>query len=299
MDILITGGTVFASRYAASYFVRRGHEVCVLNRGSRPQEEGVHHICCDRHGLEDRLKKHHFDAVLDITAYDEKDVRDLHNALGDFGVYVFISSSAVYPETLPQPFSEKQLCGENSIWGTYGLKKLAAEEYITKSIPDHYILRPPYLYGPMNNLYREAFVFECAENDRPFLIPKDGKMPLQFFHIDDLCRFTEILLEKKPADRVFNVGNSGTVDINKWVRLCYRVLGKEPEIRYVDGDIPQRSYFPFYDYAYTLDVTAQDALMNDTIPLYEGLCSSYEWYSRNRDKVIRKPLLEYIDGNLI
>ncbi|MBR4223336.1 MAG: NAD-dependent epimerase/dehydratase family protein [Oscillospiraceae bacterium] len=299
MDILITGGTVFASRYAAEYFSKRGHEVYVLNRGSRSQAEGVHHICCDRHALDDTLKGFHFDAVLDITSYDENDVIDLHSALGGYGVYIFISSSAVYPETLSQPFCEDMTIGPNKIWGDYGIKKIAAEKYISDNIPDHYIIRPPYLYGPMNELYREAFVFECAEADRPFFVPKDGSMPLQFCHIDDMCRFMDILIAQRPTERIYNVGYHDTVDIVTWAKLCYKAVGKEPDIRYVDGSVPQRSYFPFYDYEYILDVARQDALMGDTIPLYEGLCMSYEWYKDNKGLIRKKPLIDFIDANLI
>ncbi|MBR5404885.1 MAG: dTDP-glucose 4,6-dehydratase, partial [Oscillospiraceae bacterium] len=153
-------------------------------------------------------------------------------------------------------------------------------------------------YGPMNNLYREAFLFECAEMALPFYMPKDGTMPLQFFHIRDLCRFMEILLTRNPEQRIFNVGNPETVDIRQWAELCYRVLGKSPEMRYVAESVPQRSYFPFYDYAYRLDVTAQTALMPDTVPLFEGLCESYAWYKENRDAVRKKPLLDYIGQNL-
>ena len=297
MDILVTGGTVFASRYTAEYFSGKGHKVCVLNRGNNTQSAGVIHISGDRHDLGETLKKYHFDAVLDITAYNENDVKLLHEALGSFGTYIFISSSAVYPETLERPFKETDTTAANSIWGDYGTNKIAAEKYITENIPNHYILRPPYLYGPMNNLYREAFVFECAEKGLPFYIPKDGKMPLQFFHINDMCRFIEILLEKQPAERIYNVGNPETADINEWVTLCYKAAGKKPEIRYVDGSIPQRSYFPFYDYDYVLDVTRQTSLMPDTIPLYEGLCESYERYKTGKDRIVRKPLLEFISEN--
>ena len=34
MKILVTGGTVFVSKYAAQYFAQKGHEVFVLNRGT-------------------------------------------------------------------------------------------------------------------------------------------------------------------------------------------------------------------------------------------------------------------------
>ena len=68
MKILITGGTVFVSRYAAEYFAARGHDVYVLNRGTKPQPEGVTPIVADRHDLRDRLNSLRFDAVLDVTA---------------------------------------------------------------------------------------------------------------------------------------------------------------------------------------------------------------------------------------
>ncbi len=298
MKILVTGGTVFASRYTAAYFVEKGHEIWVLNRGTKPQQPGVRHICADRRSLGGVLKGHSFDAVLDVTSYTENDVSTLFDALGDFGSYIFVSSSAVYPETLPQPFREDMECGPNSVWGAYGTDKLAAENWLRRRVPEAYILRPPYLYGPMNNLYREAFVFECAESGLPFYVPKNGQMRLQFFHIRDLCRFMELLLGKQPEQRIFNVGSPEAVDIRQWVGLCYGVLGKKPELRCVGAEVPQRSYFPFYDYEYFLDVSAMRAIMPDVTPFEQGLQESYEWYTDNRGLIVRKPLLSFIADEL-
>ncbi len=297
MKILVTGGTVFASRYTAEYFAKE-HEVYVLNRNTRPQSEGVTLINADRHALGDALKGYEFDAVIDVTAYNETDVRDLLNALGKFKDYIMISSSAVYPETLPQPFKEDMQTGRNSLWKEYGTNKIAAERYLQSRVPNAYIIRPPYLYGKMNNLYREAFVFECAERDMPFYVPYGGELPLQFLDIKDMCGFIAILLEKHPEQRVFNVGNPGTVTAREWAKLCYGVLGKEPEIRGVLLRINQREYFPFYDYGYELDVSAMSALMPEVKPLAQGLAESYEWFKENREKVIRRDYFEYIINNL-
>ena len=85
MKVLVTGGTVFVSRYCAEYFVRQGHEVYVLNRNTRPQSSGVKLIECDRHCIGDRLKDHYFDVVMDITGYNERDVSDLVSALRGYG----------------------------------------------------------------------------------------------------------------------------------------------------------------------------------------------------------------------
>ncbi len=296
---LLTGGTTFVSKYTAEYFVKKGYDVTVLNRGSRPQVSGVTHINCDRTQLGDLLRGKHFDAILDITAYTEEHVRTLVDSGVCFEDYIFISSSAVYPETNAQPFTEEQDCGRNSIWGDYGTNKLQAEEYLRENVPNAYMLRPPYFYGKYENLYREGFVFDCAMRDRPFYLPGDGSMKLQFFHVRDLCRFVEILLEKHPERKVFNVGNPETVTVKEWAELCYRIAGKTPRFVSVDRSVFQRNYFCFHDYEYVLDVSRQSALMPDTMPLEQGLREEFEWFRDNPDSVYRRnPYMEYIDSNL-
>ena len=182
--MLVTGGTVFVSRYAAGYFAARDWEVYVLNRNTRPQPANTTLIEADRKQLNGSLRNTYFDAVLDITAYNAEDVNLLLDGLGGFGDYILLSSSAVYPESTPQPFSEDAPTGENTVWGRYGTDKIAAEKAALSRVTNAYILRPPYLYGPGNNVYREAFAFECALADRPFYIPRDGEMKLQFFHVN-------------------------------------------------------------------------------------------------------------------
>ena len=244
--ILITGGTTFVSKYTATYFAEHGYDVSVLNRGTKTQVPGVNLIKCDRHELGDVLKAQAFDAVLDITSYNADDITALLDGLGSFGTYIFISSSAVYPETGTQPFKEESELAENKFWGKYGADKIAAEKALLARVPDAYILRPPYLYGPMNNVYREAFVFDCARNDRKFYLPGDGSMKLQFFHVDDLCKLMEIIITDKPEDHILNVGNADAVTVKEWVETCYECVGKKPEFVNVTADIEQRLYFSFY-----------------------------------------------------
>lgn len=298
MDILVTGGTVFASRFTAEYFAEKGHNVYALNRGSRPQPAGVTPIIADRHKLGNTLRHRHFDAVIDVTAYNADDVNHLLDGLGSFDDYILISSSAVYHETLLQPFRETDKCGENSIWGKYGTDKIAAENALFGRVQNAYVLRPPYLCGAMNNLHREAFVFECAEQDREFYLPKHGEMKLQFFDIGDLCRVIEAILEKKPTQHIFNVGYDTPVTVKEWAELCYSIVGRDPRFEYVSEDIPQRSYFPFYDYEYFLDVSAMLALVDKLTPLEISLEKSYEWFVNNRSSIVRKPLFDFIDTKL-
>lgn len=134
----------------------------MLNRNTRPQCGGVTLIEGDRHNLGETLRGRYFDIVLGITAYTGEDVSGLLDALDGFGEYILIISSAVYPEYAVQPFREQTELAINKFWGDYGTNKIAAEQALRRRVPWAYILRPPYLYGPGNNVYREAFVFDCA-----------------------------------------------------------------------------------------------------------------------------------------
>ena len=298
-NILITGGTTFVSKFAAAYFLKQGGRVFVINRGSRPQVDGVTLLKFDRLRLGDTLKGFHFDAVLDVCAYTEEHVTSLLDALGAFDDYILISSSAVYPETNPQPFSEEQTCGKNAVWGGYGENKLAAENALKSRVENAYILRPPYLYGVYENLYREAFVFDCAMADRPFYLPSDGSMTLQFFNVKDLCALMDVILRTHPQEHLLNVGNAEAVSVKEWVTLCYRAAGKTPSFISVDPKIPQRNYFPFHNYEYLLDVKKQQEIFPRIIPLFEGLKEEFLWYRDNPDSVyVRKPFQSFIDEHL-
>lgn len=295
--LLITGGTVFVSKYVAKYFETKNYEVYVLNRGTKQQIDNVSLICEDRNNLKDCLIKYSFDAIIDVCGYNQNDIKNLLDALGEFKDYIFISSSAVYPETNKQPFSENQNVGLNSIWGKYGTDKIEAEKHLSSRVPNAYILRPPYLYGPMQNVYREPFVFECALKNRKFYIPNDGKMKLQFFHVDDLCKVIEKIIEKHPKEHIFNVGNNEVVDINTFVELCYKVVGTPLEKVYITNHYSQRDYFSFYNYEYILDISRQNELLPEQKNLFDGLKESYEWFKDNHDKVVRKEYIKFIQQN--
>jgi nucleoside-diphosphate-sugar epimerase len=150
----------------------------------------------------------------------------------------------------------------------------------------------------MNNVYREGFVFDCALADRRFYLPKDGSMKLQFFHMQDLCRFMDVILEKKPQQRIYNVGNKDAISIREWAKLCYEVAGKEVDFVEVQEELEQRNYFCFNNYEYYLDVSKQYELMQDVKPMEEGLAEAFEWYVSNFDKVNKKPYIDFIEQNL-
>ena len=121
-------------------------------------------------------------------------------------------------------------------------------------------------------------------------------MKLQLFHVNDLCRFIDILLRTHPNNHIFNVGNREPEDIDSFVKACYKAVGTELKTVSVGEEHAQRSYFPFHDYSYVLDVEKMCELMPETMPLSRGLKDSYRWYADNMSAVNRKPYFEYIDN---
>ena len=294
MDVLVTGGTVFVSRAVAEYFAARGDRVFVMNRGNRLQPKNTTLIRADRHCLTGELKSYCFDGIIDMTAYSADDVRQLIRALGGFKDYILLSSSAVYPETLAQPFREVQPVGPNRFWGSYGVGKIDAESELLRLFPASYILRPPYLCGKGNNLYREAFVFECVERGIPVYLPGGTDLQLQFCCISELCKLIERILVTKPATHILNVGDPNTVSAEDWIQICANIANRQCEICYANRDIPVRDYFPFRDYSYQLDVSDAIEISPYSTTLSESLRSGHEWWTAHRDEVVRKPYIEYI-----
>lgn len=193
--------------------------------------------------------------------------------------------------------------GCNRYWANYGKGKFEAEAYLKEKVPNCYVFRPAYIYGPMQSLYREPFVFDCALADRSFYIPKDGELRLQFIYIDDLYKITAKLLELifsgvRFPHRAINVGNDETYSINEFVSMCYDICGKELRKINVYKGIEQRKYFHYGDYSYYVDNKKQKLLLPETKDVYEGLKASYEFYINNRDAVKRINYIEFIENNL-
>lgn len=297
-NILITGGTVFVSKYMAEYFANKNENVFVFNRNRHPGVAGTILIEGDKTVSFEALKDYRFDLVIAVNIYNKKEMKNLLDGLKYVKDFIFISSSAVYPETTKIPFKESDKTGFNSIWKQYGSDKLDAEKYLTERLPKAYILRPPYLYGKYQNLYREGFVFDCALRQLPFYIPKQGKLKLQFFNVYDLCLFIDTVIAEKPGQHIFNVGNSEPIDINEYAELCYKVVGSRLNKVYVNEKHNQRNYFPFYDYEYYLDISQQNLYFKETVSMYDGLKESFEWYRNNQDKVIKRDYFSYIKNHL-
>lgn len=294
MNVLVLGGTQFVGRALAKGLIARGHEVSILTRGLRPVEyDGVR-----RHYLADRrdatslrpLSGGRFDAVFDVSVYGAEDVRPVLEALrlDEGSRYVLVSTGAVY---LPseEPLAEDAPKGESAVWGAYGKGKLEAENLLVEAQARQgfalSIVRPAYIYGPGNNLYREAYLFDRLEKGEVIPVPEGGAST-QFVFIEDVAdQLIGMAGRSGGGVEAFNCAYPDPVDWATLVQTAATAVGVEPRIKVVAhrSRMEARSFFPFRDCTYLLDTTKTTACgLEAKISLIEGMRATYDWYCQTR-----------------
>ena len=169
---------------------------------------------------------------------------------------------------------------------------MKAEEYINKihnqENMNFIIVRPPYVYGPWNYIYRESYCFKRADENREIIIPNDGNQKIQFIHVDDLCNSIIALVKNKDSyNQSYNIGKE-TLTFKEWAELCVNSTGKEAQIVFCDYkklNLKARDFFPFYDYNNVLTTNKIQKYYNPQIDIEFALSNCYNWYKENKDYI--------------
>ena len=297
--------------------IERGDEVTILHRAeTTPFGDRVSSIRCDRNdtaGVRAALTGRAFDIVYD-NVYDWQRGTTagqvMAAALTCEGVqrYVFTSSVAAYgdvdeadEETPLAPADHPDDYVRNKAESERALLRLHAENGFPAVT-----LRPPYIYGPENPFYREAFFWDRLLASRPIIIPGDGSRLMQFIHADDFARASILAAEsEQAAGRSYNIAHDGAVTQEELVRALARVAGVEPRLVFVPRETLMarggKLFKPPYYFAQYFDMPslvqkterARDELGFEARDFEEGLADSFAWYER--EGVRREPDVEWED----
>ena len=155
-------------------------------------------------------------------------------------------------------------------------------------------LRPPFVYGPGNNLYREAFFWDRLRLDRPIIIPGDGNRLMQFVYVNDLVEGCFNALEKHTAPgRAFNVADEKPLTQVELVMEFARAMGKHPVLVRVPRELIARAggnaygepmYFgQYYDVAPITEAVGRvKRVLNVSLtPFAVGLKETLRWYTKH------------------
>ncbi len=187
MKVLVIGGTLFIGRLLVEELVKGGQDVTVLHR--KPKHEfgkRVDNIMADRNdpeAVKDALSTRRFDVVFD-NAYDwsrgttAAQVEATVRACGDrLSRYIFMSSVAAYGDGLNHKESDPLAPDYHA--DPYVRHKATTERLLFRMHSQTGLpvvtFRPPFVYGPNTNYYREQFFWDRLRGGRPVIIP--GRRP--------------------------------------------------------------------------------------------------------------------------
>jgi nucleoside-diphosphate-sugar epimerase len=307
--ILVIGGTLFIGRLLVETLLRRGHDVYLLHRKSEhPFGRRVQNLVADRNdaaSIRNAVGKTRFDAVYDL-AYDwERGTTSAQVEAtaqifeGKVGRYVFMSSVAAYgdglnhhegdalaPDDHPSPYVRNKAMSERAL---FRMHQRSGFPIVT--------LRPPFVYGPGNPFYREAFFFDRFRAGRPVILPSEGHRLMQFVFVNDLVEVAAKAIEQRNAiGHAFNVANAKPITQHELVLELARAAGcQNPEIVAIPREFIQRAggraigdknlYFgDYFDVpAITEIITkAQRMLALKPTDFAEGLRITYRDYVKQR-----------------
>ncbi|MEQ1731836.1 MAG: NAD-dependent epimerase/dehydratase family protein [Vicinamibacterales bacterium] len=258
MRVLVLGGSYFIGRTLVDRLLHDGHTVALLNRGSR-SVEGVEQVVADRGQsaqMHAALANRRFDWVIDTSCYTPEQARLALEAIGGrFSSWLYLSTAAVYPGGTTARISEDQV-GPGREWEDYGWNKLKAEQVFEAGLSPASqrltMIRAPYVYGPLNTLPREKWLWARMLQGGPIWIPGAGTTPLHFIHVSDLVDAMLVTLAQASSPvETYNVAQAETPTIRDYVSLLGDVAGVQPRVRPVDYQalgVDVRSFFPFRDY---------------------------------------------------
>ena len=203
MKILLIGGTGTISMAITRRFVRQGHEVFLLNRGTRSAElpdsgKVLHGDISDEAATSKLLEGMSFDVVGEFIGFVPAQVeRDVRLFTGKTRQYIYISSASAYQKPLSDPVITESTPLANPYW-QYSRDKIACEEYLI----DQYrkngfpvtIVRPSHTYdersvplGVHGNGGSWQVVKRMMEG-KPVIIHGDGKTLWTITHNSDFAK---------------------------------------------------------------------------------------------------------------
>lgn len=238
MKVIIIGGTGNISTSIVGLLLKQGHEVSVFNRGlSKGLQKDVRLIQGDRLNREDfeaKMKKEHFDAVIDMISYDRKDAESSYKAFRDVGHFVQCSSIATYGTNfkwLPVTEDHPSLSITPYGVGKDEADRFFLEAYYRESFPIT-IIKPSLTYGTglCRQISWEFGWLDRIRRGKPIIIC-DGNIIIQFLHSEDAAKgFIGAIGKKHCLGQMYNLVDRGYSTWGVHHRTAMKVLGREVEL---------------------------------------------------------------------
>lgn len=256
MNILVIGGSGTISYGLAHEAVYKGHDVTIINRGSRKYRtvKGSEVINADINDIEkmrEVLKDSVFDVIIDPLIFELDTLKKHIRIFGSHcKKYIFISSCCVFgcsnDETIIAENSHKHPASK------YGLGKLACESYFEENHFDfdYIIIRPYITYGdiripiPFACRRNPYTVIERIKSDKPLVCFKFTGANKTYQNLMDIRDFSKVCISIVEndfcANNDFNICSQNVYDWEEAYKLLYKKVGREKHIYEIDKNYFKR-----------------------------------------------------------
>ena len=221
MKILMIGGTGTISSAITRQLAAAGHDLWLLNRGTRKSEvpAGVRQIICDiddEKTVLDNIQNEMFDAVCEFIGFVPAQIeRDIRLFRGRTSQYVYISSASAYNKPAANHVITEGTTLANPYW-QYSRNKIACEQLLMREYREHAfpvtIVRPSHTYcergvptsvhGPKGSWQ----VLKRIMDGKPVIIQGDGTSLWTLTWNEDFARgFIGLLGNPKTIGEAFQI----------------------------------------------------------------------------------------------
>ena len=241
MKILIIGGTGTISSAITRQLAESGHELWLLNRGSRKNEvpAGVRQVICDINDEAEVIRQtgdHVFDAVCEFIGFLPSQVeRDIRLFSGRTRQYVYISSASAYNKPASNHVITEGTTLANPYW-EYSRNKIACEELLMKTYRKEgfpvTIVRPSHTYCErgvpvsVHGLKGSWQVLKRMMEGKPVLVQGDGSSLWTLTWNEDFARgFIGLLGNPKAIGEAFQIMSDEQLTWNQIYQSVANALG--------------------------------------------------------------------------
>ena len=251
MKILMIGGTGTISSAITRQLAAAGHDLWLLNRGTRKDEvpENVKQVIVDindEQRVKELLGDNHFDAVCEFIGFVTSQVeRDIRLFAGRTHQYVYISSASAYNKPARNHIITEGTTLANPHW-QYSRDKIACEELLMKAYREDgfpvTIVRPSHTYcergvplsihGPKGSWP----VLKRMMEGKPVLIHGDGSSLWTLTWNEDFARgFIGLLGNPRAIGEAFQIMSDETLSWTQVYSCVAQALNVELHPYYVSS----------------------------------------------------------------
>jgi UDP-glucuronate 4-epimerase len=315
MNILVTGAAGFIGSHVCEYFIKRGHHIIGIDNFDSfypanfkslnlselevsSQFQFYKEDIRNNDSLNSIFSKNQVDIVIhlaakagvrpsieSITEYYDVNVNGTVSLLESMRIHkvkklLFASSSSVYGNNSKVPFSESDIV-DNPISPYASTKKsgeLLCHVYSHLYQFDITCLRFFTVYGPRQRPDLAIHKFtRLIYEDKPIPFYGDGNTSRDYTYIDDIVNGVSCALNNLGGYRIYNLGESTVINLNKLVYTIEKFVGKKA----VFNRLPLQQGDVNSTYA-DVSKAKEEIGYNPQYDFETGIQKFVEWYNNNK-----------------